>query len=219
MCARSRPQVVADVHERQSGIPQALEDLAVEVTIAPLRAGDYAIGSDVLIERKSVLDLHGSIEQGRFWPQIGKLRWKSRFPFLLVEGENIDAGPLSPKAIRGACIAVIHRGIRLLRTTDQWDSAVWLERLAVRAANHRPIDRPKYAQGPRPAPDEAAEAMLAAVPGIGVERARAFLNRFGTVANVVNAEKAAWQEVPGIGPTRATALAATFAKPTGPIYS
>ena len=92
MCARSRPQVVADVHERQSGIPQALEDLAVEVTIAPLRAGDYAIGSDVLIERKSVLDLHGSIEQRRFWPQIGKLRYESRFPFLLAERENIDAG-------------------------------------------------------------------------------------------------------------------------------
>jgi ERCC4-type nuclease len=210
-----QPEVVADVHERQSGIPRTLENLGVDVTIAPLRAGDYAIRSDVLVERKSVLDLHGSIERGRFWPQVGKLRYESRFPFLLVEGENIDAGPLSPKAIRGACIAVIHRGIRLIRTTDQWDSAFWLERLAVRAANHRPIDRPRYAQGPRPAPDEAAEAMLAAVPGIGVERARALLNRFGTVANVVNAEQAAWQKVPGIGPARAAALAATFARSHG----
>src|SRR5204863_6709625 len=112
--AQGQPQVIADVHERQSGIPQALEDLAVEVTIAPLRAGDYAIGSDVLVERKSVLGLHGSIEQGRFWPQIGRLRYESRVPFLLVEGDNIDAGPLSPKAIRGACIAVINRGIRLI---------------------------------------------------------------------------------------------------------
>jgi hypothetical protein len=106
-----QPQVVADVHERQSGIPHALENLGVDVTIAPLRAGDYAIGSDVLVERKSVIDLHGSIESGRFWPQIGKLRYASAFPFLFIEGEDIDDGPLSPKAIRGACIAVIHRGI------------------------------------------------------------------------------------------------------------
>jgi ERCC4-type nuclease len=205
------------VHERQSGIPRALESLGVEVTIASLRAGDYAIKSNVLVERKSVLDLHGSIERGRFWIQVSKLKHASAFPFLLVEGQDIDEGPLSPKAIRGACIAVIHRGIRLIRTTDQEDSAFWLERLAVRAAKYRPIDRPRYAQGRRPTPNEAPEAMLAAVPGISVEGARALLKHFGSVANVVNAEQAAWEEVPGIGPTRATALAATFALRTGPI--
>jgi ERCC4-type nuclease len=210
-----RPQVVADVHERQSGIRQALENLCVEVTVAPLRAGDYAIKSNVLVERKSVLDLHGSIETGRFWVQINKLRHASHFPFLLVEGEDIDAGPLSPKAIRGACIAVIHRSIRLVRTTDREDSALWLERLAVRAAKYKPIDRPRYAQGHRPAPNEASEAMLAAVPGISVEGARAPLSHFGSVANVVNAGEEAWKAVPGIGPTRASAMASTFAPPTG----
>jgi ERCC4-type nuclease len=55
------------------------------------------------------------------------------------------------------------------------------------------------------------------VSGISVEGARALLKHFGSVANVVNAEQAAWEEVPGIGPTRATALAATFALRTGPI--
>jgi ERCC4-type nuclease len=126
-----QPQVVADVHERPSGIPQALENLGLQVRVASLQAGDYAIRHDVLVERKSVLDLHGSIERGRFWPQIGKLRYASAFPFLLIEGEDIDDGPLSPRAIRGACIAVIHRGIRLVRTTDQNDSALWLERIAM----------------------------------------------------------------------------------------
>jgi ERCC4-type nuclease len=211
MSEQRRAQVIADVHERQCGIPQALENLGVEVTIERLRAGDYAIKSNVLVERKSVLDLHGSIESDRFWIQIVKLKHASRFPFLLIEGEDIDAGPLSPKAIRGACIAVIHRGIRMLRTTDQADSAFWLERLAVRAAKYKPIDRPRYAQGRRPAPNEASEAMLAAVPGISVESARALLRHFGSVANVVNAEPAAWEEVRGIGPTRASALGAAFA--------
>jgi Fanconi anemia group M protein len=199
------------VHEQQSGIPQALENLGIEVSVAPLHAGDYAIGPDVLVERKSVLDLHGSIERGRFWTQIGKLKYSSPFPFLLVEGEDIDNGPLSPKAIRGACIAVVHRGIRLVQTTNQADSALWLERLAVRAARYKPVDRPRYAQGRRPTPNEAPEAMLAAVPGISVEGARALLRHFGTVQKVVNAEKTAWEKVPGIGPKRATALAEAFA--------
>jgi ERCC4-type nuclease len=211
-----RPQVVADVHERRSGIPRALENLGVDVTIAPLRAGDYAIGSDVVVERKSVIDLHGSIERGRFWPQIGKLKYASAFPFMLIEGEDIDEGPLSSGAIRGACIAVIHRGIRLVRTTDQNDSALWLERIAVRAVKYKPIDRPRYAQQPPPAPKEAPEAMLAAVPGISVEGARALLKHFGSVTNVVTAGEEAWVAVPGIGPKRASALAATLASPMGP---
>ncbi len=53
--------------------------------------------------------------------------------------------------------------------------------------------------------------MLAAVPGISTARARALLARFGNVANVVAAGEQAWCEVPGIGPTRAKALAKTFA--------
>lgn len=64
------PDVIADVQERQSGIPLALENLGVEVSVAPLRSGDYAVGTNVLVERKSVLDLHGSIERGRFWTQM-----------------------------------------------------------------------------------------------------------------------------------------------------
>jgi hypothetical protein len=44
---------------------------------------------------------------GRLWLQLGSLRREARYPFLLVEG------------------------IRLLRTTNQKDSALWLFRLAV----------------------------------------------------------------------------------------
>jgi CheY-like chemotaxis protein len=162
------PSIVITAREEESVVVSALEAGADDYIVKPakprellariaaasrrarpgtmpvLRAGDYEVGSDVLVERKSVIDLHGSIERGRFCPQIGKLRYASAFPFLLIEGEDIDKGPLSQKAIRGACIAVIHRGIRLVQTTDQNDSALWLERLAVRAAKYKPVDRPSH---------------------------------------------------------------------------
>jgi ERCC4-type nuclease len=83
--------------------------------------------------------------------------------------------------------------------------------LAVRSEKYEPVDRPRYAQQPQPAPAAAAEAMLAAVPGISTVRARALLSHFGGVAEVVAAGEEAWREVPGIGPTRAKALAETFA--------
>jgi ERCC4-type nuclease len=209
----SPASVLADVHERASGIPSLLGRLGVTVEVVSLRAGDYAIGA-MVVERKSMVDLHDSIVSGRFWRQTGKLRRATRYPFLMVEGPHLDDGPIPPKAIRGICVAAITRGIRLIRTEDRHDSAMWLYALAARTARAGPNDRPIYAQRPRPtSTKEAAEAVLAAVPGISTVTARALLNRFGSVAAVAAADQNAWREVPGIGPDRARSLDETFNRP------
>ena len=147
-----------------------------------------------------------------YWPQLGRLRAACAFPYLLVEGTDIDRGPLHHNAVRGACLAVIDQGIALLRSGYQRDSALWIHRLAVRCQEIEPAaERPAYAQRPRPKPgDETAEALLAAVPGISTTSARALLERFGSVAAVVAADPAEWGTVPGIGPERARALEETF---------
>ncbi|MCP9484922.1 MAG: helix-hairpin-helix domain-containing protein [Gaiellaceae bacterium MAG52_C11] len=205
-------RIIVDVHERQSGIADTLAELGAEIEIASLAAGDYAVGADTLVERKRVLDLHGAILKGRLWPQLGKLRAACAFPYLLVEGTDIDRGPLHHNAVRGACLAVIDQGIALLRSGYQRDSALWIHRLAVRCQEIEPAaDRPAYAQRPRPKPrEETAEALLSAVPGVSTSCARALLARFGSVAAVVAAEPEKWLEVPGIGPERARALEETF---------
>lgn len=170
-----RVEVVVDLHERASGVPDALQELGVLVELAPLPAGDYVVGAETIAERKSVLDLHGAILKGRFWPQLGALRAGCRYPYLLVEGRDVDRGPLHPNAVRGACLAAMEQGIRLLRTDDRADSARWLHRLAVRSQRvENALDRPAYAQRPKASPGiPAAEAVLAAVPGIRRVRSRA----------------------------------------------
>jgi DNA excision repair protein ERCC-4 len=177
-----------------------------------LPAGDYAVGAETLVERKRVLDLHAAVLKGRLWPQLGKLRAACSFPYLLVEGSDLDRGPLHHNAVRGACLAVIDQGIALLRSGYQRDSALWIHRLAVRCQQLEPAaERPAYAQRPRPKPDEeTAEALLASVPGISVSSARALLERFGSVAAIVTAEPADWLTVRGIGPERARALEHTL---------
>jgi ERCC4-type nuclease len=159
-------KIIVDVHERQSGIAEALSELGAEIEVTPLPAGDYAVGAETLVERKRVLDLHGAILKGRLWPQLGKLRAACAYPYLLVEGTDIDRGPLHANAIRGACLAVIDLGIALLRTGYQRDSALWIHRLAIRCQELEPAaQRPAYAQRPRPKPgEETAEALLSAVP-------------------------------------------------------
>jgi len=212
---RAKPtpvKIIVDVHERQSSIADTLAELGAEIEVASLPAGDYAVGAGTLVERKRVLDLHAAVLKGRLWPQLGKLRAACAFPYLLVEGSDIDRGPLHHNAVRGVCLAVIDQGIALLRSGYQRDSALWIHRLAVRCQEVEPAaERPAYAQRPRPKPgEETAEALLASVPGISTTSARALLERFATVAAVVAADPAEWLTVPGIGPERARALEEAF---------
>lgn len=60
---RSKAQpvkIIVDLHERVSGIADMLAELGAEVELAPLPAGDYAVGAETLVERKRVLDLHAT---------------------------------------------------------------------------------------------------------------------------------------------------------------
>lgn len=173
-----------------------------------LRAGDYQVGHGTLVERKQVLDLHSSLAEGRFWAQLGRLREAGRWAYLLVEGPDLEAGPLSGSSVRGACLAVMEQRIRLIRAFDRDESALWLYRLAIRCQRpRRKIDRPAYSQVPKAVTSEqAAERVLAAVPGISTVLARALLARFGSIDAVVAATPEEWQKVRGIGAHRATQL-------------
>ncbi len=206
-----QPRILVDVHERKGGVPALLEELGARVESTALPAGDYAVGVDTLVERKRVLDLHSAVVKGHFWPQLGKLKAGCAFPYLLVEGTDLDRGPLSVNAVRGVCLAAIDNGVALLRTDQQRDSALWLHRLAVRCQRSElPAERPAYAQRPKRLDAETPEALLASVPGISTAGARALLARFGSVAAIVAANPAQWLEVPGIGPERVNALAGAF---------
>ena len=184
----------------------ALAELGAHVSVRQLRTGDYLVGPGVLVERKTVRDLHLSLAAGRFWRQLGRLRSGSQRRYLLIEGSDLDDGPLAPNAIRGACVAVTAQAVSLLWSRDVTDSASWLLRLAVRwGEGSKRRDRPPYDQAPAVS-SEAAEAVLAAVPGISVTRARALLDQFGSVAAVIEAGPTGWSTIPGIGRRRAAAL-------------
>jgi DNA excision repair protein ERCC-4 len=198
------PLITADVFERGSGVPAALQRLGVLVTVEPLTAGDYRVGGGVLVERKTVADLHGSLGRGRLWDQVGKLRDEAVSPFLLIEGDRLDSGPRHPNAIRGALLAIVELGVTLLWSRDPSDTALWLHRLAVRHARKgsaRRGSRP-IAELPEPGLD-----VLAAVPGISTQTARALLAHFGSIGGLVSAGPEQWADVEGIGAVRAHALA------------
>jgi ERCC4-type nuclease len=200
-------RIVADLFERRSGVLEALERVGMHVDVQLLAAGDYRLEPDVLVERKATVDFHLSVQRGRLWRQIRALRDGSEQPYLIIEGESLDASCLSPNGARGACLAVLGQGVAVLRTRDPDDSARWLRLLALRRQHARlGRDRPVYAQRLQPSKRLVNEAMLAAVPGVSVVRARALLKEFKSVRAVVNADYDALLAVPGVGPAVAEAL-------------
>jgi ERCC4-type nuclease len=184
-------RIVVDVHEAASGSADVLTASCVPTSRSHrCRRATTPSARTTLVERKRVRDLHSAVIKGRLWPQLAKLRAAADFPYLLVEGTDIDRGPLAAAAVRGACLAAIDQGIALLRSGQPRDSALWIHRLAVRCQRHEAApERPAYAQRPKASAAEAAEAMLVAVPGIGPERARA-LEEVSGAARVVSGSHA-----------------------------
>jgi len=206
-------RILVDVQEQRSGLPGLLEELGAEVEITSLPAGDYAVASDTVVERKAVLDLHAAVSKGYLWSQLAKLRASCPYPYLLVEGRSLDGGRrgIHPNAIRGACLAAIDQGIALLRSDDRADSARWLHRLAMRSQREAlPAELPARVPRATLPPESVAEAVLAGVPGISTVTARALLERFETISGIVAAAPEAWLEVPGVGGERVRSLAAAL---------
>lgn len=202
------PEIViaADVFEEGSGVPSSLQRLGAQVVVEPLAAGDYCIHGGVLVERKTVADLHGSLARGRLWSQVGRVRDVAVSPFLFVEGDDLDDGPRHPNAIRGCLLAIADLGIAVVRTRDPDDTALWLHRLAIRQERRRSGARP----APRQLRPPPGVTVLTGVPGISDTTARALLDRFGTVERLLAAGPESWADVDGIGPVRAHALAAAL---------
>lgn len=199
-------QIVIDTRERESRLLDSLRELGVPTETRRLPAGDYIAGAAV-VERKSIRDLHLSVINGTFWPQIGRLSRASRHPYLLVEGPDIDAGPLQPASVRGAIVAVGELGIRVIRSAGPADSAAWLKILFERGRS-RPRGPRVYARAAASPP----EAMLAAIPGISAVSARALLAKFGSVAAVFDASLDELLSTSGVGPKRAQSILVAFGR-------
>jgi DNA excision repair protein ERCC-4 len=203
-------RILADVGERRSGVPDALRELGSDVTLDVLPAGDYIVAPKMLVERKSIADLHRSVATGRLRRQLERLRATADRSWLLVEGPRLDGGQISESGIRGAILAVVETGIPVLWSGSARDSALWLLRLAARAD----VARPWVMRAPRCGPTPTPVRLLCQIPGVSPRLAGRLLDRFGSVAAIASASEHELTSIEGIGKVRATnirsSLSGTF---------
>ena len=97
-------RIIVDEREKKSGIPKLLDAIGIKTEIKTLMVGDYIVGPETIVERKSIQDLLSSIFDGRLFDQCNRLKEHFQFPILLIEGnvDEIDSITENPLIFYGA---------------------------------------------------------------------------------------------------------------------
>ncbi|MRD49693.1 endonuclease [Caenimonas koreensis DSM 17982] len=206
--------LVVDSRETNSGIPAMLRRSGVEFVTEELAAGDYRIGN-ILIERKTGVDLFQSIYDGRLFPQAELLCQHAERPFLLLEGDIRAANTnMVEDALPGAVSALsIFWGVQVLWMPDSASTASLLRCMVRHSTEGLGYEVPLRVKKPKlsAAPDGALPQFLVeGLPGVGAETARALLRHFGSAKAVFAAAPEDLRKCAGVGPKTASAIDAAL---------
>ncbi|MBA3708906.1 MAG: nuclease [Planctomycetes bacterium] len=211
--AAAAVRIIVDEREIPSGTSTILSGMeGVEIVVRRLDLGDYLIDDSLIVERKTLLDLVGSIKDGRFFRQVCRLVSARARGVLILEGvaSEMIGCEMRREAIQGALIAAtVILGIAILRSTGPEESArlmVYAGRQArSRVYSHGSLRR--FIGARRPDGKTVVQThMLQGIPGIGPARARGLLNHFGSIEAIATADVDELSKVAEIGPHTARML-------------
>jgi DNA excision repair protein ERCC-4 len=212
--AAERIQVVVDDRERVSGVAAELEKLGgITIRFEQLAVGDYCIDGAVLIERKTAADFAQSLIDGRLFSQAKRMATSSLRSAYIIEGTGAEWSALgvSREALQGALVTLmLIFDIPVFRSVDPAESARLIlytgaQLMRLRDPNHVP-----YREAKAKRKKTQQRRILQSLPGIGPDRAKRLLERFGTVRACFEASANELQRVDGIGPKIAAAIDAVL---------
>ena len=177
--------IIIDAAESRSGLPELLSSSWDFVAVRRLAAGDIALGDEVLIERKTAGDFVASLADGRLFRQARRLVEVSNRPALILEGGAAALSDDDGRGSRRGALLALAIGFRIpvLRTTDVGHTARVVRHIAAQEARREARRRRK---------SQARE----------VERKAKASHEWSPEAIEI------LEKFPGVGHTRAAALAA-----------
>ena len=204
--------IVVDSREA-AGVPKIIEGLekaGIEVKIDYLEAGDYLAG-DVLVERKTVMDLLGSVRSGRLWRELDKMkRAEGVRPVVAIEGSLALAEKLSkwsPTAICGVVNSIaLDWGIPTVFLPSRRWMVMYLIQLAKSAELEGRRVRALRVKEKAESLRDYARMVVEGLPMVSGARAVALLEHFGTLRRLFSASVDELMEVEGIGERIAEAI-------------
>jgi DNA excision repair protein ERCC-4 len=203
-------EIVADDRERPSGIVAELEKAGQAIVkIERLSVGDYCVDGAVLIERKTAMDFAQSLMEGRLFSQAARISSSPFRPAYIIEGTSAEWARLgvSRAALQGALVTLmVIFDIPVFRSSDVAESARLIYYIGSQLVRLRDPGHGAYRQAKAKRKKTRQLRVLQSLPGVGADRAKKLLERFGTVRACFNASPAELTEVEGIGSKTATAI-------------
>ncbi len=200
--------IFADVREQASPVLRELSFYpTLRVHTKTLEVGDFVIGPDVVIERKTVEDFLSSVIDGRMLNQLMNMSHAYARPLLILEGkpeELFTLRNMHENAIIGmlSTIALTYR-IPIFFTKNAQETAKYIFLMAKREQQGQ--DREiRLRMGRKGLTlNEQQQFLVESLPQIGPTAAKALLAHFGSIQKIMNATKEELQEVENIGPKKA----------------
>lgn len=201
--------IVADDREARGTVVEALSRHAgVRLRLERLPVGDYRVDDALLFERKTLPDLVASLKDGRLFAQGLRLAQAPLRSAIILEGRSQDLADsqMRREAIQGALVTLtLFLGIPLLRSLDPEETASLMLFSARQGRTFASGAIPRKGRRPR-GKARVQSRILQGLPGVGPERARRLLERFGTIEAVIAAPAETLASVPGIGKGTAEAI-------------
>ena len=167
----------------------------------------YFLSKRLAVERRTGGGFIKGIMEKTLFTSAVYLREHFRLPVLIVEGQvNFEYTMFSPEAIRGALSSmVLLYGINVVATPNVEETAA----LIAMMARQEQLGIPEISLIPkRKAPDltDQQRRVIEMLPGCGMVMARDLLQRFGSVARIVNATEDEFRSMRGIGAKKAKGI-------------
>lgn len=197
-------RIVVDEREKKSGIPDLLRSIGMRTEVVTLPVGDYIVGPETVVERKSVRDLVSSIFDGRLFDQCDRLREHFAHPVIVMEGDvgGIEGMLENPMVFYGAVsTAALEFRIPVIPTP----SASHTAKLLVSMCSKKYADRGPFIKKIKKSADLRRQqlSLLASLPGVGEKLADRMLEKFGTPMGALESATSDLAKVAGLGSERA----------------
>jgi len=184
----------------------ALTGLGATIERKQLELGDFLCSERLVIERKTRSDFEQSIIDGRLFNQLHNL--VASFPrvVVLVEGESTE-GRISKEALLGAYAALVSDfGATIFFTRNSEKTAELVFALAKHEQVAKKTPMRVFAKRKTLTISSNQRAIVEMLPMVGPKLAKALLNHFKNVENVMIASEEELKKVAGMGEKRGKAI-------------
>lgn len=192
-------KIIIDYREKNSLVASYLIKEGMEVEFKELKIGDYVV-KDVIIERKTVSDFISSMINQRLLKQIEEIKQYEN-KLIIIEGisekelyQDEDYN-VNPNAIRGFLLSIaLKHKIPLIFSKNPEDTAKFISVLYKKREKEINLNAKKKTLNKK----EQLQFIIEGFPGVGPKKAKALLEKFGSIQNIILAPTEELEKILGI---------------------